>query len=80
MVHHWNTEIRTLYADLLSPSWPGLARPSPEGSAMSAARLIVPVSGDGRGRPGQDKGHRSVVRPAGITGLNADDFVSKEIN
>src|SRR6185312_16172194 len=40
----------------------------PEGSEVEPVgitRLIVPVSGDGRVRPGQDKGHRSVVRPAG---------------
>jgi len=56
MVHHWNTEIRTLYADLLSPSWPGLARPSPEGSAMSAARLIVPVQEMAGAGPARTKG------------------------
>ena len=33
------------------PSWPGLTRPSPEASARSAARRIVPVSGDGRDTP-----------------------------
>src|SRR6185437_5743719 len=47
-----------------------MAGPDPamtETPAWSAARRIVPVSGDGRVRPGHDKGHRSGVRPAGIT-------------
>src|SRR6185312_5115733 len=38
----------------------------PEGSEVESVGMIVPVSGDGRVRPGHDKGHRSVVRPAGM--------------